>query len=135
MFTKLFGFSFKLLNIFSVSLETLQKEILWASNEGKADLVESILMRDPSCINSRDEDGYTPLHRACYSNHLEIVKILLQYGADVNAKTEYGWTPLHSAVKWSNTECAALLLQHGSDPNAKVCDQFQFKIWLSKTYY
>lgn len=98
--------------------ETLHKEILWATGEGKADLVESILMRDITTKDSRDEDGYTPLHRAAYSNNVEIARILIQYGADVNAKTEYGWTPLHSAVKWSNAEVAAFLLQHGADVNA-----------------
>lgn len=99
-------------------LETLQKEILWAANEGRADLVESILMRDITTKDSVDDDGYTPLHRAAYTNNVDIAKILLQYGANVNAKTEFEWTPLHSAVKWSNAECAALLLQHGADVNA-----------------
>lgn len=99
-------------------LETLQKEILWAANEGRADLVESILMRDITTKDSVDDDGYTPLHRASYTNNVDIAKILLQYGANVNAKTEFEWTPLHSAVKWSNAECAALLLQHGADVNA-----------------
>ncbi|XP_055301191.1 ankyrin repeat domain-containing protein 49 [Sitodiplosis mosellana] len=98
--------------------ETLHKEILWATGEGKADLVESILMRDITTKDSRDEDGYTPLHRAAYSNNVEIAKILIQYGADVNARTEFGWTPLHSAVKWSNAEAASFLLQHGADVNA-----------------
>lgn len=103
---------------FTETVETLKKEILWAAAEGKAILVESILLRDITCRDSVDDDGYTPLHRACYNNHVDVAKILLQYGANVNAKTEYLWTPLHSAVKWSNAECAALLLQHGADVNA-----------------
>lgn len=98
--------------------ETLHKEILWAANEGKADLVESILMRDITTKDAVDDDGYTPLHRAAYSNHVDVAKILVQYGANVNARTEYEWTPLHSAVKWSNAETAAFLLQHGADVNA-----------------
>lgn len=80
--------------------------------------METILARNPSCKDAVDEDNYTPLHRACYGNHVDIAKILLRYGADVNARTEYEWTPLHSAVKWSNAECAALMVQHGSDVNA-----------------
>lgn len=96
----------------------MHKEILWAANEGQADLVESILMRDITTKDSVDDDGYTPLHRAAYSNNVDIAKILIQYGANVNARTEFQWTPLHSAVKWSNTECAAFLLQHGADVNA-----------------
>lgn len=67
--------------------ETLPKEILWAANEGHADLVESILKRDITTKDAVDDDGYTPLHRAAYTNHVDIAKILLQYGASVNART------------------------------------------------
>lgn len=28
--------------------------------------------------------GVTPLHDACVANHLEIVKLLLEFGAEVN---------------------------------------------------
>lgn len=103
---------------FLLPIETLHKEILWAVNENKADLVESILKRDKTAVNAVDEDGYTPLHRACYNNYVDIAKILLKYGANVNARTKFAWTPLHSAVRWSNAECAALVLQHGADVNA-----------------
>lgn len=76
------------------------------------------MTRDITTRDSVDEDGYTPLHRAAYSNNVDIAKILIQYGANVNSRTEYQWTPLHSAVKWSNAETAAFLLQHGADVNA-----------------
>lgn len=99
--------------------ETPQKEILWATNEGEIGIVEQILAKDITCKDAVDEDGYSPLHRACYNNNVEITKILLKYGANVDARTEYLWTPLHSAVKWSSAECAALLLQYGADVNAQ----------------
>lgn len=53
-------------------------------------------MRDITTKDAVDEDGYTPLHRAAYSNNVDIAKILLQHGANVNARTEFEWTPLHS---------------------------------------
>lgn len=87
-------------------------------NESMYEVVKSILIRDRSCKDAKDEDGYTPLHRACYNNNVEIAKLLIQYGADVNARTEFEWTPLHSAARWSNAECVALLLQYGADVNA-----------------
>lgn len=83
------------------------------------DLVRSILEEDPNCVNSRDRDGYTPLHRAAYENQFEVAQVLLQYGADVHALTEFKWTPLHSACKWNNARMAALLLQFGADVNAR----------------
>lgn len=82
------------------------------------DLVEDILRRDPSCRDAVDDDGYTPLHRACYSNELAIARLLILHGAKIDARTDLGWTPLHSAVKWSNADAAALVLEHGADVNA-----------------
>lgn len=69
-------------------------------------------------INTTDKDLYTPLHRAAYSNHNIILKLLLQYGADVNARTVDDWTPLHSACKWGNLECVRPLVRAGCDINA-----------------
>jgi len=49
-------------------------------------------------------NDWSLLHYACYSienketgtdKHIEIIKLLLDYGADINAKDESGWTPLH----------------------------------------
>lgn len=74
---------------------------------------------DPSTAASTDNDGYTPLHRACYNNYTDIAELLLLNNADPNAKTNMGWTPLHSACQWGHAESIALLLQNGSDVNAR----------------
>lgn len=71
-------------------------------------------------VNARDEDQYTPLHRAAYSGHLDVAHELVAQGADVHAQTVDGWTPLHSACKWNNTKVAAFLLQQGADINAQT---------------
>ena len=48
-------------------------------------------------VNSKDEEDSqkTPLHKAAECGNLEMVKILIQMGADIEAKTEYEQTPLH----------------------------------------
>ncbi len=68
-------------------------------------------------------DRCTPLIWASDSNHIEYVKLLLEYGADVNVKDETeGMTPLHWASLRSNPEILKLLLEHGADVNAKDKD-------------
>ncbi|XP_017843659.2 ankyrin repeat domain-containing protein 49 [Drosophila busckii] len=98
---------------------SIEGMILWAVNENRIGEVREILKLDPDTVNARDNDGYTPLHRACYNNFLNIARLLLQHKADPNARTELGWTPLHSACKWNNAESVQLLLQFGADVNAE----------------
>lgn len=46
--------------------------------------------------------GYTPVHEACNSGHLSVIKLLVQYGANVNTLGGEGdlrETPLHDAAK------------------------------------
>ncbi|KAK7871443.1 hypothetical protein R5R35_010829 [Gryllus longicercus] len=98
--------------------ENPEKEILLAAENGELEVVRNIIMNNRECIHVKDGDGYTPLHRACYNDHVEIVDILLEHGADIHARTKDQWQPLHSACMWNNTKCVAKLLEHGADVNA-----------------
>ncbi|XP_011560093.3 ankyrin repeat domain-containing protein 49 [Plutella xylostella] len=92
--------------------------VLWAAEHGKVDTLKEILTSSPGLVHARDSDGYSPLHRAAYGNHLEALSYLLSVGAKVNLTTEVGWTPLHSACNWNNYQIAARLLAAGADPAA-----------------
>lgn len=50
---------------------------------GHAEIVKLLVSRsaDKSC---KDKQGYTPLHAAAASGHIEIVKYLLRMGAEVS---------------------------------------------------
>ncbi|KPP57092.1 hypothetical protein Z043_125218 [Scleropages formosus] len=82
--------------------------------------VQRLLSADGSLAGTRDEDGYTPLHRAAYNGHLEIGRALVHHGADLNARTVDGWTPLHSACRWNNVAVASYLVQQGALVNAQT---------------
>ncbi|XP_074602647.1 ankyrin repeat domain-containing protein 49-like [Brevipalpus obovatus] len=81
--------------------------------------VRYMLKKDPSLISICDTDNYTPLHRACYHNNVEVVKFLIENGADTDARTVEGWTPLHCTARWEAMESAAVLLQSGANINVK----------------
>ncbi|NXL72760.1 ANR49 protein, partial [Leptocoma aspasia] len=97
-----------------------EKLLLWAAENNRLSTVKRLLMEKLAPVNARDEDQYTPLHRAAYSGHLDVAHELVAQGADVHAQTVDGWTPLHSACKWNNTGVAAFLLQQGADINAQT---------------
>jgi ankyrin repeat domain-containing protein 49 len=92
--------------------------VLWAAENGEVETLKELLTNQPSLVQVQDSDGYTPLHRAAYGNHITAISCLLSFGADINVKTELGWTPLHSACNWNNYSAAARLLAAGADPNA-----------------
>ena len=70
-------------------------------------------------VNTRFDDGQTPLHLAAISNHLAITEYLLQNSADTKVQDSSGATPLHEAVRYGNLEIAKLLLNSGANINAR----------------
>ncbi|KAI0284126.1 ankyrin repeat-containing domain protein [Russula brevipes] len=75
----------------------------------------------------------TVLHHASYDGQLEMVRLLLQAGADVNGKGFADQTPLHLAVIKGQTKVAQLLIQHGADANAK--SEISFTPFQAATMY
>lgn len=96
-----------------------KKEILKAAELGDLEVLKKLISTNPHLVNCQDTDCYTPLHRACYNNHTEVIKYLLTNGADIHAQSREGWKPLHSAAHWSQTEAAALLIEAGADINCR----------------
>ncbi|KAH9955976.1 ankyrin repeat-containing domain protein [Lactifluus volemus] len=60
-------------------------------------------------------NGWTPLHRASLSGHLEVVRLLLDHGADVNATKQDHRRSLHLASSSGYPEIVKLLLERGAD--------------------
>ncbi|KAI1307452.1 ankyrin repeat-containing domain protein [Xylaria venustula] len=63
--------------------------------------------------------GMALLGRAADNNHIGLVRLLLDRGANTNTLDEYGNTPLFYAAYLSNTEVAQLLLDRGAEVDAK----------------
>jgi hypothetical protein len=57
----------------------------------------------------------TPLHQASDKGHVEVVRLLLEYGADVIAQDEDKATPLHRASRSGRAEIVRVLLAHGAE--------------------
>jgi ankyrin repeat protein len=104
-------------------------DICTAASIGDLERVRELLDQDPSLANRVSEYGTyyigsgAPLKNAAARGHIEIVKLLLQHGADPNLPEE-GIAPhghaLYSAAANQHYEIAKLLLEHGANPNAAV---------------
>ena len=65
----------------------------------------------------------TPLFAAAMESHNNIVKLLLNHGADINETTCYGNTPVWMASKRGHLETVQILLQHNCDVNKTESDE------------
>lgn len=69
-------------------------------------------------VDELDSEGNAPLVMAAYLGHADIVRLLLEAGADVGAvDPEMQATALHAAAYAGRTEAARLLIEHGIDIN------------------
>lgn len=100
-----------------LQMVALQDEMnIWvAASDGNSDLVIQYLKS--MSPDSRDENGYTPLHAAASYGHLGLIKLLIsQYNANPNITDEDGDTPLHVVCDLASCE---LLVELGADPNQR----------------
>ena len=84
--------------------------------------VRDALARDSSLANFEDTCHRRPISAAAERNDLEMVKLLLENGADPNLPEEGAprGHALWTAVYHRRRELARLLVEHGADPNAMV---------------
>lgn len=93
-----------------------------ACMKGDIETLRSLLSTDNSLALVANSDspygGWTGLHTAAQRGHIDVVQLLLQYGANPNAR-EAGdnTTPLHWAPTREKLEIVRLLLDAGSDVN------------------
>jgi RNA polymerase sigma factor (sigma-70 family) len=109
--------------------------MLVAARLGDIDGCKAMLAKDPTLVHARVKQGEqlkrpnpalstgdTPLHEAAAHHHLELARLLLEYGAWTEARTSSGETPLHSAVAANDLPMVKLLLDAGADINASLAN-------------
>ncbi|XP_015790056.1 ankyrin repeat and KH domain-containing protein 1 isoform X2 [Tetranychus urticae] len=93
--------------------------------------VAKILVEKGASINSHsDEFKESALTLACYKGHLEMVRFLLEAGADQEHKTEEMHTALMEASMDGHVEVARLLLDSGAQVNMPA-DSFESPLTLA----
>lgn len=70
-------------------------------------------------VDTLFHSGMAALHEAVLTGNLEVVKLLVKYGADVHQRDEDGWTPLHMACSDGYPEIARYLLSMGASTEAE----------------
>jgi prolyl 4-hydroxylase len=58
-----------------------------AAKEGEVEVLHEEIKKKKDIVNAKDANGWTPLHEGVRGGHLEVVKLLVENGADASART------------------------------------------------
>ena len=70
-------------------------------------------------VNVFDGDGQTPLHQSVLVGNLELVKLLVQFGADVRLANRDGWNALHIAAYGGHDDIVLYLIRRRGGTDRK----------------
>lgn len=91
-----------------------------AADSGYVDEVKTLLAENPELVDQKGKARYSTrdvraLHYALNYGHVEVVKELLDSGADIDAKADETWAPIHYALRGAHPELAHLLRERDAE--------------------
>jgi ankyrin repeat protein len=81
--------------------------------------IKSIVERDARVLDNTQGQDQPPLHLAIKTGNLNIIRYLVDNGAEVNGKNWDGDTPLHIAASRGDYEIMSFLVSRGADVKAR----------------
>jgi ankyrin repeat protein len=103
-------------------LKTVAQKNAALLNAAKAGYVEDVqtLVQSGANLNACDNTGVIALHWAAFHAHEEVLRVLIDLGADLEAHDRTGGgTPLHYACSRGNVREAKLLVESGANLNSR----------------
>lgn len=98
--------------------DDLSRQFLAAVFLADAMRVRALLGRHPHLATAPDGRGDQPIHHAARNGDTQIVRLLIEHGADVNAQNTRGHTVLYCAGGHGHLDTLQLLLDAGADRDA-----------------
>ncbi len=101
--------------------EMIMGEII--KNNPNLNLVNDLIALGAN-LDWQNEENFnrTPLHWAAWGGRVEIVRMLIDAGANVNVQDEWGNTPLHEATSLGRVEIAQMLIDARANVNVQDND-------------
>lgn len=113
------------------------KKLFLAVHDGDQQKVNQLLTQGVS--PNIKYNNYSPLENAISQGHVEIVKQLLEKGADVTMPTRCGDSAMSEAVFYGHRKIVELLIGHGAATNVKnkygyIPSEWAYRRWLKLRY-
>lgn len=99
--------------------DMLNRRLAIALNSGRIDEVR-VLLENGADAGYRQTGEEPLLNFAAAYDSVEMVALLIEYGADVHACDKSGVTPLESALESAQFDSALLLMKHGANLNFQM---------------
>lgn len=110
----------------------IDRQFIYAVFLANVERVNAMLRDNPKLVEERYARGDTALHHAARNGDLEIVKLLINSGADVNAMADQGHFPLYCAAGHGHVETTQYLVENGADLQARLSDGKTVTEWLKQ---
>jgi hypothetical protein len=110
--------------------------LMLAAYEGDVEKAEKLL-KEGADVKAADSSGWTALHHSVYSDQEEelnsdMIKLLLQYGADPLQEDDEGDVPVHLIASYGESELLKTILKQGIDVN--TVDGYGDPLLISAVY-
>lgn len=95
------------------SIPHTQRVFQEAVRKGNTKELHSLLQNMTNCefnVNSFGPEGQTALHQSVIDGNLELVKLLVKFGADIRLANRDGWSALHIAAYGGHQDIVLYLI-------------------------
>ncbi|CAN7990374.1 hypothetical protein HPB47_010101 [Ixodes persulcatus] len=95
--------------------EIMSQEVFQrAVKKGDASELQRLLQRWEGSLNVNfyDHEGQTALHKSVMDGNLELVKLLVKFGADTRLANRDGWSAIHIAAYGGHQDIALYLISN-----------------------
>ncbi|CAF0763454.1 unnamed protein product [Adineta ricciae] len=92
------------------STVSTNESMIWCAKTGELQSLKTLLKEHPGKVNEQ-MNGRSLLHYAADAGNFDVLKELVNNGANVNSKDKFGLTPLLAAIYEDHTDCVKYLLE------------------------
>lgn len=111
-----------------VAQADMSQALSTAAHSGQLARIQNLVQDLKADVNATDHiSGSTALIESCKMDHVDVVRCLLDLGADPNIKDCEGRMPLHYAVQAYGCQCLPIMLRETA--NTSACDNKGNNIW------